>query len=99
MQIKTRGHDVYAIFNKSYSTFALFEGRDSGTKELLPYQVSAKYKLKQEDLKLVRLRKCPLGEKVEGRCEYVIIQHSFIFLIILLLSEAIMSRSQSGTPH
>ncbi|XP_057783826.1 protection of telomeres protein 1b [Salvia miltiorrhiza] len=65
--IKTRAEGVYALFNKKFSSFALFEGRGSTIKELVPYQISAKYKPRETDKNaIMRLRKCSFGDKIEA---------------------------------
>lgn len=67
MQISTRPDGVYAMFNKKFSSFALFEGRGSSIKELVPYQISARYEPREKDKKvIVGLRKCSFGERIIG---------------------------------
>lgn len=83
VQIKTRGQDVYALFNKAFSTFALFKGKGSSISELVPYQISANYKPREDDKKMIKgLRKRSLGDKIEGsfvcHCFSLTIHH-FIF--------------------
>lgn len=64
--MQTRGSDVYALFNKSFSTFALFEG-GSSIKEFVPYQTSLRYKPRDQDKKnIMQLRKWSLSGKAEG---------------------------------
>ncbi|XP_047950877.1 protection of telomeres protein 1a-like isoform X2 [Salvia hispanica] len=65
--ISTRPDGVYAMFNKKFSSFALFEGRGSSIKELVPYQISARYEPREKDKKvIVGLRKCSFGERIIG---------------------------------
>lgn len=67
VQIQTRGSDVYALFNKGFSTFALFEGRGSSIKEFVPYQISPRYKPRDQDKKnIMQLREWFLSVKTEG---------------------------------
>ncbi|GER32953.1 protection of telomeres 1 protein [Striga asiatica] len=70
--VKMRGSDVYALFNKKFSSFALFEGRQHSGKELVPYQISSKYKPREEDKKFVTaLRRWTVQHKIEGINEYL----------------------------
>ncbi|KAI3463704.1 hypothetical protein Pfo_020367 [Paulownia fortunei] len=65
--VKTRGSELYALFNKKFSSFALFEGRDYSSKELVPYQISSRYKPRDQDKKfLMALRKWSIQHKIEG---------------------------------
>ncbi|XP_042059427.1 protection of telomeres protein 1b-like [Salvia splendens] len=65
--ISARPDGVYALFNKKFSSFALFEGRGSSIKELVPYQISARYEPREKDKKvIVGLRKCSFGERIIG---------------------------------
>ncbi|KAK6921285.1 hypothetical protein RJ641_014963 [Dillenia turbinata] len=53
--IKSHAREVYALFNKKFSSFALYEGKCS--KNYIPYQVSSKFHLKDNDKKFItRLR-------------------------------------------
>lgn len=49
--MKTHGSDVYALFNKKFSSFALFQGKHSS--DFSPYQVSSKYQPRKEDTELI----------------------------------------------
>ncbi|KAK3028193.1 hypothetical protein RJ639_039476 [Escallonia herrerae] len=49
--MKTHGSEVYALFNKKSSQFALFEGKHSTN--FVPYQVSYKYRARDQDKKLI----------------------------------------------
>ncbi|XP_042511828.1 protection of telomeres protein 1b-like [Macadamia integrifolia] len=51
MQIKAHQGEVYALFNKKFSSFALFEGKSSGN--FIPYQVSLKYHGREDDKKFL----------------------------------------------
>ncbi|KAL0464148.1 UNVERIFIED_CONTAM: Protection of telomeres protein 1b [Sesamum latifolium] len=65
--VKIRGSEVYALFNKAFSSFALFEGRDHSGKELVPYQISSRYKARDQDKKFILgLRKWSMQHKIEG---------------------------------
>lgn len=50
-QMKTHGPDVYALFNKKFSSFALFQGKHGS--DFSPYQVSSKYQPRKEDTELI----------------------------------------------
>ncbi|KAH6825766.1 hypothetical protein C2S53_006872, partial [Perilla frutescens var. hirtella] len=66
VMIRPRNKEVYAMFNKKLSTFALFEGRGSSIKELVPYQISPRYKPTDQDKKFIMgLRKWSPGDKIE----------------------------------
>ncbi|KAL0397287.1 UNVERIFIED_CONTAM: Protection of telomeres protein 1a [Sesamum calycinum] len=65
--VKIRGSEVYALFNKAFSSFALFEGRDHSGKELVPYQISSRYKARDQDKNFIMgLRKWSMQHKIEG---------------------------------
>ncbi|KAL8536750.1 hypothetical protein ACS0TY_012066 [Phlomoides rotata] len=51
--VKTRPSEPYALFNKTFSHFALFEGGDSSIEELVPYQTSSRYKPRDDDKKFI----------------------------------------------
>ncbi|KAI5679335.1 hypothetical protein M9H77_10285 [Catharanthus roseus] len=54
--MKTHGSEAFAVFNKKYSSFALFEGKH-GT-SFVPYQASSNYDDREQDKKfIVGLRK------------------------------------------
>lgn len=69
MQIKLRDQgDVYAMFLKKYSTFAILKGISD---ELVPYPVSAmsRYEPSGKDEKqITELRKWHHGDKLKGWC-------------------------------
>ncbi|PKI44186.1 hypothetical protein CRG98_035423 [Punica granatum] len=49
--IKTHDGEVYALFNKKFSSFALYEGVDG--KDFVPYQVSARFSSRELDKKFI----------------------------------------------
>ena len=49
--MKTHGSEIYAVFNKKFSSFALFEGKHST--DFIPYQVSSKFHARQQDKKFI----------------------------------------------
>ncbi|XP_043696363.1 protection of telomeres protein 1b isoform X2 [Telopea speciosissima] len=51
MQIKAHHGEVYALFNKKFSSFALFEGKSG--KNFIPHQVSPKYHSRDDDKKFI----------------------------------------------
>ena len=54
--MKTHGQEVYALFNKKFSSFAIFEGKYD--EDFSPYQVSSKFRPRDQDKKFIRgLRK------------------------------------------
>lgn len=54
--MKTHGREVYALFNKKFSSFALFEGNYSAN--FAPYQLSPNFRPRDQDKKfIVVLRK------------------------------------------
>lgn len=54
--MKNHGWEVNAVFNKKFSSFALYKGRES--ENLLPYQVSSKFRPRELDNKFIEgLRK------------------------------------------
>ncbi|KAI5660283.1 hypothetical protein M9H77_29076 [Catharanthus roseus] len=62
--MKTHGSEANAIFNKRFSSFALFEGKH-GT-SFVPYQVSSKYHAREQDKKfIVGLRRWAV-DQMEG---------------------------------
>ncbi|KAG8388038.1 hypothetical protein BUALT_Bualt02G0083600 [Buddleja alternifolia] len=64
--VKTRGSEVYALYNKKFSSFALFEGRDY-SKEFAPYQNSLRFQAREHDKKFIMgLRKWLGHHKIEG---------------------------------
>lgn len=63
MQI--HGVDVYACFNKKFSAFALFEGKNSTS--FTPYQCSAKFCANERDKKyILDLRKWLAGYQIDA---------------------------------
>ncbi|GFP86248.1 protection of telomeres protein 1b [Phtheirospermum japonicum] len=66
--MKIRGKDdVYALFNKKFSSFALFKGRDCSNNETGPYQTSPNYKPRDQDNKFITaLRKWSTQHKIAG---------------------------------
>ncbi|KAL1563611.1 protection of telomeres protein 1a-like isoform X2 [Salvia divinorum] len=68
--ITSRADGVFALFNKKFSSFALFQGRGSSIKELVPYQISARYEPRAKDKKVILgIRKCSFGERINGLYE------------------------------
>ncbi|KAG5536081.1 hypothetical protein RHGRI_023760 [Rhododendron griersonianum] len=56
VQMKTHGRELYALFNKKFSSFALFEGNYSAN--FAPYQLSPNFRPRDQDKKfIVVLRK------------------------------------------
>lgn len=56
LQMKTHGWEVNAVFNKKFSSFALYGGKES--ENLRPYQVSSKFRPRELDKKFIEgLRK------------------------------------------
>ncbi|RVW52744.1 hypothetical protein CK203_091163 [Vitis vinifera] len=56
LQMKTHGQDVNAVFNKKFSSFAIFEGKYG--EDFSPYQVSSNFRSRDQDKKFVKdLRK------------------------------------------
>lgn len=54
--MKTYGTEVFAVFNKRFSAFALYEG--NAGEGFLPYQTYPKFRLREMDKKFItRLRK------------------------------------------
>ena len=54
--MRTHEGEVNAVFNKKYSTFALYKGKDG--EDFIPYQVSSKFNPKNLSQKfIVELRK------------------------------------------
>lgn len=51
VQMKTHDGEVYALFNKKFSSFALYEGIDG--KDFTQYQVSARFSSRELDKKFV----------------------------------------------
>lgn len=63
LQMKTHEGDVYAIFNKRFSSFALYEGKNG--EGFHPYQVSLRFHAREQDEKLIAdLRKWLADSKV-----------------------------------
>ncbi|XP_061354650.1 protection of telomeres protein 1b [Gastrolobium bilobum] len=56
VMVKTYGGEVNAVFNKKFSSFALYKGTDGD--DLVPYQVSSKFHPRDEDkMFIAKLRK------------------------------------------
>lgn len=51
VMMRTHGLEVYALYNKKYSSFALFAGRRGKT--YAPYQCSSKYHAREQDRKFI----------------------------------------------
>lgn len=87
--MKTHHGEVNAVFNKAFSSFALYEGKNGG--DFVPYQCSSRYHHRDRDSKFVLgLRKWLADFQVdEGKmtteCSFVSItlteQFSFLELL------------------
>lgn len=65
--MKTHGSEVYALFNKKFSSFALFDGKHGSS--FVPYQVSSKYHAREQDKKfIVGLREWMVDHENEIAC-------------------------------
>lgn len=63
--MKTHGPDAYALFNKKFSSFALYEGKNSTS--FTPYQCSAKFNAREQDNKFILgLRQWLAGEQIDA---------------------------------
>ncbi|GLU12895.1 hypothetical protein SLE2022_295520 [Rubroshorea leprosula] len=51
VMMKIHANDVYAIFNKKFSSFALYNGKDG--ESFLPYQSSPRFHQREQDKKLI----------------------------------------------
>lgn len=51
VQMKTHGPEIYALFNKKFSSFAIFDRKDNSN--FLPYQCSLKYHAREQDKKFI----------------------------------------------
>ncbi|GAB2282818.1 hypothetical protein Dimus_017354 [Dionaea muscipula] len=51
VEMKVHSKEIYALFNKKFSSFALYEGKYVSS--FKPYQVSSKFRLKELDTRLV----------------------------------------------
>ncbi|KAG9150868.1 hypothetical protein Leryth_002997 [Lithospermum erythrorhizon] len=72
-QMKTNGPEVYALFNKKFSSFALFEGKTGAS--FVPYQLSTKFTAREQDKKFITgLRKWMTDHPVGT------VSHDFKFL-------------------
>ncbi|XP_009800140.1 protection of telomeres protein 1b-like [Nicotiana tabacum] len=49
--MKTHGPEIYALFNKKFSSFAIFDRKDNSS--FLPYQCSLKYHAREQDKKFI----------------------------------------------
>ncbi|MCD7448090.1 hypothetical protein HAX54_038184 [Datura stramonium] len=49
--MKTHGYDIYALFNKKFSSFAIFDGNNNSN--FLPYQCSSIYHAREQDKKFI----------------------------------------------
>ncbi|CAI9113683.1 OLC1v1014332C1 [Oldenlandia corymbosa var. corymbosa] len=62
--IKTHGSEVYGVYHKKFSSFALFEGKHGSS--LKPYQFSSTYRAREEDeIILMELQKWLLAHPSE----------------------------------
>ncbi|XP_057952657.1 protection of telomeres protein 1b-like isoform X4 [Malania oleifera] len=63
--MKNHGCDVYALFNKKFSAFALYEGKYCS--DLNPYQISSKFHPRDQDKKFIaELREWLAGFQLEA---------------------------------
>jgi hypothetical protein len=78
--MKTHCGEVNAVFNKKFSSFALYEGKESG--DFLPYQVSSKFRPRDLDKKFIEgLRKWLVDFQLdEGTIKYTLISLSSYFI-------------------
>lgn len=51
VQMKTHNSEVYALYNKKYSSFALYDGKHGSN--FTPYQVSSKFRGREQDKKFI----------------------------------------------
>ncbi|GMY23977.1 protection of telomeres protein 1b-like isoform X1 [Fagus crenata] len=72
--MKTHCGEVNAVFNKKFSSFALYEGKESG--DFLPYQVSSKFRPRDLDKKFIEgLRKWLVDFQLdEGLSEFLFLR-------------------------
>lgn len=72
--MKTHGREVYALFNKKFSSFALFEGKYSTKFD--PYQLSPNFWARDQDKKfIVGLRKWSVNYQLDrGANEFVLLK-------------------------
>lgn len=62
--MKMHGNEVYALFNKKFSSFAIFEGKYGV--DFRPYQVSSNFHPREQDKKFVKgLRKWLADSELE----------------------------------
>lgn len=78
MQMKIHGSEVYALFNKKFSSFALFDGKHGSS--FVPYQVSSKYHAREQDKKfIVGLREWMIDHQNEIGSPFLYL-HAYLFL-------------------
>ncbi|XP_073144662.1 protection of telomeres protein 1b-like [Henckelia pumila] len=73
--ISTRGSEVYAMYNKKFSSFALYEGRDFGEREFAHYQSSRNFSFREQDKRLITgMRKWLMRTKIEGLNDFNVLR-------------------------
>lgn len=50
-QMKAHNKQAYALFNKKFSSFALYDGK--GGEDFLPYQVSSRFFVRDQDKRII----------------------------------------------
>lgn len=50
-QMKAHNKQTYALFNKKFSSFALYDGK--GGEDFLPYQVSSRFFVRDQDKRII----------------------------------------------
>ncbi|GAA0145442.1 DNA metabolism protein [Lithospermum erythrorhizon] len=71
--MKTNGPEVYALFNKKFSSFALFEGKTGAS--FVPYQLSTKFTAREQDKKFITGLRKWMTDRPVGT-----VSHDFKFL-------------------
>lgn len=51
MQMKTFKQEIYAVFNKKFSSFALYKGKDD--EDFVPYQYSSRFCQREQDKEFI----------------------------------------------
>ena len=96
LQMKTHGQDVNAVFNKKFSSFAIFEGKYG--EDFSPYQVSSNFRPRDQDKKFVKdLRKWLADSEIDkgismihwyqlAKIFFCLMYWSHIFLLLFLFT-------------
>lgn len=70
VMMKTHDKQAYALYNKKFSSFALYEGKDG--EDFLPYQVSSRFFVRDQDKKFIAtLRKWLLNFQFKEGTSYL----------------------------